>query len=154
MSAGEIYAFARRVFFSGADDPDLVDRRFNLPNFGAIAFSGEQAPLGRPIALPSAKGAANGIKRLGKQPVGDELGSTHGLSAKTPLAMALRTRLFCRLHAVPHSLRFQQRIRSIHRSNGFANSPMYENCTLWTLMGSRFENVFFASCQCRFRQTE
>ena len=41
--ACEVYAFVRRAFFAGADDPDLVERRFNLPIFGAIAFSGEQA---------------------------------------------------------------------------------------------------------------
>jgi hypothetical protein len=29
---------------------------------------------------------------------------------------------------------------------------MYKNCTLWTLMGPRFESVFFASFLCRFGQ--
>jgi tyrosine-protein kinase Etk/Wzc len=88
--AGVVHAFVRRAFFAGADYPNLVERRFNLPIFGAIAFSAEQAPLDLPIALPSAKRTANGIKRLGTQQVGDGLGSTLGLSAKTPVAMALQ----------------------------------------------------------------
>jgi tyrosine-protein kinase Etk/Wzc len=88
MIAGVVFAFVRRAFFAGVDDPDLVERRFNLPDFGAIAFSAAQARLDRPIALPSAKVTANGIKRLGTQPVSDGLGSTLGLSAKTPIAMA------------------------------------------------------------------
>jgi hypothetical protein len=29
---------------------------------------------------------------------------------------------------------------------------MNKNCTLWTLMGLRFESVFFASFLCRFGQ--
>ena len=36
-----------------------------------------------------------------------------------------------------------------HRAFGV---PMNENCTLWTLMGPRFESVFFASFLCRFGQ--
>jgi tyrosine-protein kinase Etk/Wzc len=55
-----VYAFVRREFLAGVDDPDLIKRRFNLPIFGAIAFSAGQA------------------------------GSTLGLSAKTPAATALR----------------------------------------------------------------
>ncbi|QIE24127.1 Tyrosine-protein kinase wzc [Caballeronia sp. SBC1] len=93
--AGVVFAFVRRAFFAGVDDPDLVERRFNLPIFGAIPFSAEQARLDRvrldrPVALPSAKATANGTKRLGTQSVGDGLGSTLGLSAKTPVAMALQ----------------------------------------------------------------
>jgi tyrosine-protein kinase Etk/Wzc len=93
--AGVVFAFVRRAFFAGVDDPDLVERRFNLPIFGAIVFNAAQARLDRvrldrPIALPSAKGTANGIKWLGTQPVGDGLGSTLGLSAKAPVAMALQ----------------------------------------------------------------
>ncbi|SAL27294.1 exopolysaccharide biosynthesis-like tyrosine-protein kinase [Caballeronia sordidicola] len=92
--AGVVFAFVRRSFFAGVDDPELVERRFNLPIFGAIPFSAEQARqdrirLDRPMALPtpSAKG---GMKRLGTQPVGDSIGSTLGLSTKTPVAVALQ----------------------------------------------------------------
>lgn len=93
--AGVVFAFVRRAFFAGVDDPDLVERRFNLPIFGAIPFSAEQARLDRarldrPVALPSTKGTASGVKRLGTQSVGDGLGSTLGLSAKAPVAMALQ----------------------------------------------------------------
>jgi tyrosine-protein kinase Etk/Wzc len=75
--------------FCGCGRSERVERRFNLLIFSAIAFSAEQAPLDRPIALPSAQGTANGIKRLGTQQVSDGLGSTLGVSAKTPVAMAL-----------------------------------------------------------------
>ncbi|WP_438393104.1 polysaccharide biosynthesis tyrosine autokinase [Caballeronia sp. DA-9] len=92
--AGVVFAFVRRSFFAGVDDPELVERRFNLPIFGAIPFSAEQARqdrirLDRPMALPtpSAKG---GMKRPGTQPVGDSIGSTLGLSTKTPVAVALQ----------------------------------------------------------------
>lgn len=93
--AGVVFALVRRAFFAGVDYPDLVERRFNLPIFGAIVFNAAQARLDRvrldrPIALPSAKGTANGIKWLGTQPVGDGLGSTLGLSAKAPVAMPLQ----------------------------------------------------------------
>jgi tyrosine-protein kinase Etk/Wzc len=93
--AGVVFAFVRRSFFAGVDDPDLVERRFNLPIFGAIPFSAEQARqdrvrLDRPIALPSAKGGAGGIKRLSAQSTGDSPGSTLGLSVKTPVAMPLQ----------------------------------------------------------------
>jgi tyrosine-protein kinase Etk/Wzc len=88
--AGVVFAFVRRAFFAGVDAPDLVERRFNLPIFGAVVFNAAQARLDRPIALPSAKGTANGIKWLGTQPVGVGLGSTLGLSAKAPVAMALQ----------------------------------------------------------------
>jgi tyrosine-protein kinase Etk/Wzc len=103
--AGVVFAFVRRAFFAGVDAPDLVERRFNLPISGAIVFNAAQARLDRvrldrvrldrvrldrPIALPSAKGTANGIKWLGTQPVGVGLGSTLGLSAKAPVAMALQ----------------------------------------------------------------
>ncbi|KLU20756.1 protein tyrosine kinase [Caballeronia mineralivorans PML1(12)] len=95
--AGVVFAFVRRAFFAGVDDPDLVERRFNLPIFGAIPFSAEQARvdrvrLDRPVALPlpSVKGAAGGAKRLGTQPVGDGFVSTPGMAAKTRVAMALK----------------------------------------------------------------
>ena len=93
--AGVVFAFVRRAFFAGVDDPDLVERRFNLPIFGAIPFSAEQARidrvrLDRPIALPSATGTASRVKRLGTQSVRDGLGSTLGLSMKKPVAMALQ----------------------------------------------------------------
>jgi tyrosine-protein kinase Etk/Wzc len=95
--AGVVFAFVRRSFFAGVDDPDLVERRFNLPIFGAIPFSAEQARqdrvrLDRPIALPSpsAKGSAGSVKRLGAQSVDDSLRSTLGLSAQTPVGVALQ----------------------------------------------------------------
>ncbi|KQR74509.1 protein tyrosine kinase [Burkholderia sp. Leaf177] len=92
--AGVVFAFVRRSFFAGVDDPELVERRFNLPIFGAIPFSTEQARLDRvrldrPMALPSSS-AKGGMKRLGTQTVGDSMGTTLGLSTKTPVAMALQ----------------------------------------------------------------
>ena len=92
--AGVVFAFVRRSFFAGVDDPELVERRFNLPIFGAIPFSAEQARLDRvrldrPMALPSSS-AKGGMKRLGTQSVGDSMGTTLGLSTKTPVAMALQ----------------------------------------------------------------
>jgi tyrosine-protein kinase Etk/Wzc len=93
--AGVGFAFVQRSFFAGVDDPDLVERRFNLPIFGAIAFSAEQARqdrlrLDRPVALPSAKGAAGGARRLPADSTSDTLDSTLGLSARTPMAAALQ----------------------------------------------------------------
>jgi tyrosine-protein kinase Etk/Wzc len=82
--AGVVFAFVRRAFFAGVDDPDLVERRFNLPIFGAIPFSAEQARVDR-VRL-----AAGGAKRLGTQPVGDGFVSTPGMAAKTRVAMALK----------------------------------------------------------------
>jgi len=93
--AGVVFAFVRRAFFAGVDDPDLVERRFNLPIFGAIPFSAEQARLDRvrldrPVALPAAKGTANGARRLGTQSVGDAVNLTPGLAAKKQVAMAMQ----------------------------------------------------------------
>lgn len=60
--AGMVFAFVRRSYFAGVSDPAMVERRFNLPVFGAIPFSAEQARLDRarlqgPLALPASKTA-------------------------------------------------------------------------------------------------
>ncbi|MFM0664972.1 polysaccharide biosynthesis tyrosine autokinase [Paraburkholderia sediminicola] len=57
--AGILFAFCRRTFFTGVADPEFVERRFQLPIFGSIAFSPEQARSDRQLsaaraaALPS-----------------------------------------------------------------------------------------------------
>ncbi|MFM0183728.1 polysaccharide biosynthesis tyrosine autokinase [Paraburkholderia aspalathi] len=59
--AGILFAFCRRTFFTGVADPEFVERRFQLPIFGSIAFSPEQARSDRQLsaaraaALPSPK---------------------------------------------------------------------------------------------------
>ncbi len=40
---GSLFAFVRQTFFSGVDDPDLVERSLHLPIFGSIMYSAEQA---------------------------------------------------------------------------------------------------------------
>jgi G-rich domain on putative tyrosine kinase len=145
-----VYAFVRRAFFAGADDPHLVERRFNLPIFGAIAFSGEQASWIVRLRCPQPRASSGWVHSR------RAMDSVRRLVflRKHPWKWRFRTRPFCRLHAVPRSLCFEERIRSIHRSKGFASSSMYENCTLWTLTRSRFENVFFASSLLRLLVAE
>ncbi|MDE1184673.1 polysaccharide biosynthesis tyrosine autokinase [Paraburkholderia sp.] len=41
--AGILFAFCRRTFFTGVSDPEFVERRFQMPIFGSIPFSAEQA---------------------------------------------------------------------------------------------------------------
>jgi tyrosine-protein kinase Etk/Wzc len=45
--AGVAFAFARDSYFVGVSDPERVERRFNLPVFGAVPFSAEQARMDR-----------------------------------------------------------------------------------------------------------
>lgn len=104
IMGGILFAFCRRTFFTGVADPEFVERRFQLPIFGSIAFSPEQArndrqlsaartaalpgPRSRPtevLAEPSGvmrmfrPGSAAG--RQGKVPVGTQ---TVIASSKTP----------------------------------------------------------------------
>ncbi|WP_144143157.1 polysaccharide biosynthesis tyrosine autokinase [Paraburkholderia sp. BCC1884] len=53
---GIAFAFCRRTFFTGVADPEFVERRFQLPIFGSIAFSPEQARNDR--LLSAARAAA------------------------------------------------------------------------------------------------
>ncbi|WP_042299112.1 polysaccharide biosynthesis tyrosine autokinase [Paraburkholderia kururiensis] len=73
--AGIVFAYCRRTFFTGVSDPEFVERRYQLPIFGAIPLSLEQARSDR-IALSSSRAAL---------PKGAELprGATprHGLPA-------------------------------------------------------------------------
>ena len=64
--AGILFAFCRQRFFTGITDPEFVERRFQLPIFGSIPFSAEQARCDRLAA--SARAAAlpsNATTRLG-----------------------------------------------------------------------------------------
>ncbi|MDR6419100.1 polysaccharide biosynthesis tyrosine autokinase [Paraburkholderia phenoliruptrix] len=77
---GILFAFCRRKFFTGVADPEFVERRFQLPIFGAITFSPEQArsdrqlsaartaalsaPRSRPSEVEDAPAAPAGIARL------------------------------------------------------------------------------------------
>jgi tyrosine-protein kinase Etk/Wzc len=54
--AGVLFAFCRQRFFTGIADPEFVERRFQLPIFGSIPFSAEQARCDRLAA--SARAAA------------------------------------------------------------------------------------------------
>jgi tyrosine-protein kinase Etk/Wzc len=47
---GVLFAFCRRTFFTGVADPEFVERRFQLPIFGSIAFSPEQARSDRQLS--------------------------------------------------------------------------------------------------------
>ena len=47
---GILFAFCRRTFFTGVADPEFVERRFQLPIFGSIAFSPEQARSDRQLS--------------------------------------------------------------------------------------------------------
>ncbi|NYH21491.1 polysaccharide biosynthesis tyrosine autokinase [Paraburkholderia bryophila] len=107
---GILFAFCRRTFFTGVADPEFVERRFQLPIFGSIAFSPEQAradkqlsaqrraalpaPRSTPtevLALqsgviarlrPGAKAAASKARRRASVPVGTQ---TVIPSGKTPM---------------------------------------------------------------------
>ncbi|WP_341312396.1 polysaccharide biosynthesis tyrosine autokinase [Paraburkholderia sp. IMGN_8] len=78
--AGILFAFCRRTFFTGVSDPEFVERRFQLPIFGSITFSPEQArsdrllsttrgaalpaPSSRPTEVPALSATPSGIERL------------------------------------------------------------------------------------------
>jgi tyrosine-protein kinase Etk/Wzc len=75
--AGVLFAFCRRTFFTGVADPEFVERRFQLPIFGSIAYSPEQARSDRQLsamrsaALPAPRSrptevsvGATGVMRL------------------------------------------------------------------------------------------
>ncbi|MFL9855340.1 polysaccharide biosynthesis tyrosine autokinase [Paraburkholderia madseniana] len=47
---GILFAFCRHTFFTGVADPEFVERRFQLPIFGSIAFSPEQARSDRQLS--------------------------------------------------------------------------------------------------------
>ncbi|HYS65704.1 MAG TPA: polysaccharide biosynthesis tyrosine autokinase [Paraburkholderia sp.] len=55
---GILFAFCRRTFFTGVSDPELVERRFQLPIFGSIAFSPEQARSDRQLSATRAAALA------------------------------------------------------------------------------------------------
>ncbi|MEQ5838198.1 polysaccharide biosynthesis tyrosine autokinase [Paraburkholderia acidicola] len=57
--AGILFAFCRRTFFTGVTDPEFVERRFQMPIFGSIPFSAEQAHSDRLSA--SARPALPGV---------------------------------------------------------------------------------------------
>lgn len=45
--AGVGFAIVRRKFFTGVEDPEVVERRFRLPVLGSISFSSEQSRVDR-----------------------------------------------------------------------------------------------------------
>ncbi|WP_144113623.1 polysaccharide biosynthesis tyrosine autokinase [Paraburkholderia sp. BCC1886] len=47
---GILFAFCRRTFFTGVADPEFVERRFQLPIFGSISYSPEQARSDRQLS--------------------------------------------------------------------------------------------------------
>ncbi|MGF6993250.1 polysaccharide biosynthesis tyrosine autokinase [Paraburkholderia sp. GAS32] len=102
---GILFAFCRHTFFTGVADPEFVERRFQLPIFGSIAFSPEQARSDRQLsamraaALPGPRstptevsagssGAMRALRpgsaaaRQGQVPVGTQ---TVIASGKTPM---------------------------------------------------------------------
>ncbi|RDK03653.1 polysaccharide biosynthesis tyrosine autokinase [Paraburkholderia lacunae] len=74
--AGILVAFCRRTFFTGVADPAFVERRFQLPIFGAIAFSPEQArsdrllSAARSAALPAPSSRPSEVRALSAAPSG------------------------------------------------------------------------------------
>jgi tyrosine-protein kinase Etk/Wzc len=102
---GILFAFCRHTFFTGVADPEFVERRFQLPIFGSIAFSPEQARSDRLLsamraaALPGPRSTptevsagSSGVMRMlrpgsaaarqGQVPVGTQ---TVIASGKTPM---------------------------------------------------------------------
>jgi tyrosine-protein kinase Etk/Wzc len=61
--AGVGFAFCRRTFFTGVSDPEVVERRFQLPIFGAIPISAEQVRGDRLLAGASQPALPNGSRR-------------------------------------------------------------------------------------------
>jgi tyrosine-protein kinase Etk/Wzc len=45
--AGIAFAIVRRKFFTGVEDPEVVERRFRLPVLGSVSFSSEQSRVDR-----------------------------------------------------------------------------------------------------------
>ncbi|MGF6596922.1 tyrosine-protein kinase Etk/Wzc [Paraburkholderia sp. GAS448] len=66
--AGVGVAFCRRTFFTGVSDPELAERRFQLPIFGAIPVSAEQVRGDTLLAGSSRKALPNGARRPGALP--------------------------------------------------------------------------------------
>lgn len=67
--AGVLFAFCRRTFFTGIDDPEFIERRFQLPIFSSIPFSLEQSRAdlllnGGRNTLPDAAGGRTGLLHL------------------------------------------------------------------------------------------
>ncbi|MFM0200261.1 polysaccharide biosynthesis tyrosine autokinase [Paraburkholderia fungorum] len=105
--AGVLFAFCRRTFFTGVADPEFVERRFQLPIFGSITFSPEQARSDRQLsamrsaALPAPRstptevpvGSSGGMRQLrsgsavhqGSVPVGTQTVIASGRAPMRPL---------------------------------------------------------------------
>lgn len=67
--AGILFAFCRRTFFTGVTDPEFIERRFQMPIFGSIPFSAEQAHSDRLSAnarpaLPGTAARRSGLPAL------------------------------------------------------------------------------------------
>lgn len=62
--AGILFAFCRQRFFTGIADPEFVERRFQLPIFGSIPFSAEQARCDRLAASARAAALPGNTARL------------------------------------------------------------------------------------------
>ncbi|MGF6771215.1 tyrosine-protein kinase Etk/Wzc [Paraburkholderia sp. GAS199] len=67
---GILFAICRRTFFTGVSDPELVERRFQLPIFGSIAFSPEQErndrqlSAARAAALPAPRSTPTEVRAI------------------------------------------------------------------------------------------
>ncbi|WP_128594888.1 polysaccharide biosynthesis tyrosine autokinase [Paraburkholderia kirstenboschensis] len=75
---GILFAYCRRKFFTGVADPEFVERRFQLPIFGAITFSPEQARSDR--QLSATRGAALAAPRSRPTEVEDATASSSGIA--------------------------------------------------------------------------
>ncbi|SMG26241.1 polysaccharide biosynthesis tyrosine autokinase [Paraburkholderia susongensis] len=70
---GILFAFCRRRFFTGVADPEFVERRFQLPIFGSITFSPEQARSDRQLsalraaALPAPRSTPTEVPAVGAE---------------------------------------------------------------------------------------
>jgi tyrosine-protein kinase Etk/Wzc len=76
LMAGVAFAFCRQRFFTGLTDPDFVERRFQLPIFGSIPYSAEQArsdrlaASARAAALPHPPESATRFSAIAALPAG------------------------------------------------------------------------------------
>ncbi|WP_241019029.1 polysaccharide biosynthesis tyrosine autokinase [Paraburkholderia sp. Tr-20389] len=107
---GVLFAFCRRTFFTGVADPEFVERRFNMPIFGSISFSPEQARSDR-LAMNNsralhAKGAhtstavapATGIARLMRPRTATPAAVPRGTQTIVPPAQAPVRPLLVKTH--------------------------------------------------------
>ncbi|MEM5385643.1 polysaccharide biosynthesis tyrosine autokinase [Paraburkholderia phymatum] len=90
--AGILFAFCRRTFFQGIADPEFVERRFQLPIFGAIAMSQQQLRGDRMLLSGSAKTSTLPAGNARKLPAGlTRLAKSFALKTGAPVREAVNT---------------------------------------------------------------